>query len=55
MMSFIRSTLVVGATFGAISPGAALAQTTAPSPSTLSTIDDVSCWTEDQRNRAKAE
>jgi hypothetical protein len=53
MMSFIRSTLVVGATFGAISPGAALAQTTAPSP--LSTIDGVSCWTEDQRNRAKAE
>jgi hypothetical protein len=55
MMSFVRSTLVAAAVLGVISPGAALAQTPAPSPSTSSKIDDVSRWTEEQWNRAKAQ
>jgi hypothetical protein len=54
MMSFVRSTLVAAAVLGGVMPGAALAQTTAPSPSTSSRIDDVSRWTEEQWNRAKA-
>jgi hypothetical protein len=54
MMSFVRSMLVAAAVIGAVMPGATLAQTTAPSPSTSSRIDDVSRWTEEQWNRAKA-
>lgn len=55
MMSFVRFTLVAAAMFGAIAPGVALAQTTEPSPSTSSKVDDVSRWTEKQWNRAKAQ
>jgi hypothetical protein len=54
MMSFVRSTLVAAAMVGVVSPGTTLAQTTAPSPSTSSKIDDVSRWTEEQWNGAKA-
>jgi hypothetical protein len=54
MMSFVRFTLVVAAVLGAVLPGAAFAQATAPAPSTSSSkIDDVSRWTEEQWNRAK--
>jgi hypothetical protein len=53
MMSFVRYTLVAAAVLGAVMPGAALAQTTAPSSSASSKIDDVSRWTEEQWNRAK--
>jgi hypothetical protein len=55
MMSFVRSTLVAVAVLGVISPEAVLAQTPAPSPQTSSKFDDVSRWTEEQWNRAKAE
>ena len=55
MMSFVRSTLVAAAALGVVSPGAALAQTTAPTPSTSSKIDDVSRWTEEQWSHAKAQ
>jgi len=53
-MSVARSTLVAAAILGVVAPGAALAQTTPPS-STSSRIDDVSHWTEEHWNRAKAE
>lgn len=55
MMSVVRSTLVAAGAFAMITPGAALAQATAPSPSMSSKIDDVSHWTEEHWNRAKAE
>jgi hypothetical protein len=55
MMSFVRTTLVTAAMLGAIAPGAALAQTAEPSPSTASKADDVSRWTEEQWNRAKTQ
>jgi hypothetical protein len=55
MLSIVRSTLIATAMLGAVTPGVALAQATAPSPSTSSKIDDVSHWTEEQWNRAKAE
>jgi hypothetical protein len=54
MMSLVRSAVVAAAMLGAIMPGAALAQATAPPPSTTSKADDVSHWTEKQWNRAKA-
>jgi hypothetical protein len=55
MMSFVRSALVAAAMLGVVTPGAALAQATTPSPSTSSKIDDVSQWTSKQWNRAKTE
>jgi hypothetical protein len=55
MMSLVRSILVAAAVLGVVSPGVALAQTPAPSPSTSSKIDDVSHWTEKQWNRAKTQ
>jgi hypothetical protein len=55
MMSVVRSMLVAAGIFGIITPGAALAQTTTPSPSTSSKVDDVSHWTEEHWDRAKAE
>ena len=54
-MSFVRSALVVAAILGVVTSGVALAQTTTPSSSTSSKIDDVSKWTSKQWNRAKAE
>ena len=54
-MSFVRSALVAVAILGAVTSGVALAQTTTPSSSTSSKIDDVSKWTSKQWNRAKAE
>jgi hypothetical protein len=54
MTSFVRSALVAAAMLGVLTPGAALAQATAPAPSTSSKIDDVSHWTEEQWNSAKA-
>ena len=53
-MSFIRSALIAAAVFGVVASGVALAQTTTPSSSTSSKIDDVSEWTSKQWNRAKA-
>src|SRR5262249_36664802 len=53
-MSFVRSVLVAVAIFGVVTSGVALAQTTTPS-STSSKIDDVSKWTTQQWDRAKAE
>jgi hypothetical protein len=55
MMSFVRSTLVATAVLGVISAEAALAQATAPPRPTSSKFDDVSRWTEEQWNRAKAQ
>jgi hypothetical protein len=59
MMSVVRSTLVAVAMLAAVTPGTALAQATAPPPSTSSKIDskidDISHWTEEQWNHAKAE
>lgn len=54
-MSFARSTLIAAAVLGAVAPGAAVAQTTESPPSTSSRIQDVSRWTEEQWNSAKAE
>jgi len=54
-MSFVRSALVAAAILGVVTLGVALAQTTTPSSSTSSKIDDVSKWTSKQWNRAKAE
>jgi hypothetical protein len=54
-MSIVRSTLVAAAMLGVITTGAALAQAPTPSPPTSSKIDEVSRWTEEQWNRAKAE
>ena len=53
-MSFVRSALIAAAVLGVVTSGAALAQTTTPSSSTSSKIDDVSQWTSRQWNRAKA-
>jgi hypothetical protein len=53
-MSFVRSALIAAAVLGVVTSGAALAQTTTPSSSTSSKIDDVSEWTSKQWNRAKA-
>jgi hypothetical protein len=55
MPPFIRSALVATAILGVVTPGVALAQTTTRSPSTSSKIDDVSRWTDEQWNRAKAQ
>jgi hypothetical protein len=55
MTPFIRSVLVATAILGVVTPGVALAQTTTRSPSTSSKIDDVSRWTDEQWNRAKAQ
>jgi hypothetical protein len=60
MMVFVRSTLVTAAMLGALSPAVLLAQNTAPSPSTSpsstsSKIDEVSHWTEEQWDHAKAQ
>ena len=52
-MSFVRSALIAAAVLGVVTSGAALAQTTTPSSSTSSKIDDVSEWTSKQWNRAK--
>src|SRR5215475_8301468 len=53
-MSFVRSALAAAAMLGVFTSGVALAQTTTPSPTISSTIDDVSQWTTEQWNRAKA-
>ncbi len=53
-MSFIRSALVA-AILVVVTSAVALAQTTTPTSSTSSKIDDVSKWTSKQWNRAKAE
>jgi hypothetical protein len=52
-MSKIRSALAT-AVLGVITPGVALAQTTAPLSSNSSKVDDVSKWTSRQWNQAKA-
>jgi hypothetical protein len=53
-MSSVRSVFVAAAVLGMVTSGATLAQTTAPPASTASKIDDVSQWTSQQWNRAKA-
>jgi hypothetical protein len=53
-MSFLRSALAAAAIFGVVTSGVALAQTTTPSPTISSKVDDVSQWTTEQWNRAKA-
>jgi hypothetical protein len=53
-MLFIRSALVAVAILGVVTSGVALAQTTTPSSSTSSKIDDVSKWTTKHWNQAKA-
>jgi hypothetical protein len=53
-MSFVRSALAAAAILGVVTSGVALAQTTPPSPTISSKIDDVSQWTTEQWNRAKA-
>jgi hypothetical protein len=55
MMPFVRSALIAAAILGVVTSGGALAQTTTPSSSISSKIDDVSKWTSKQWNRAKAE
>ena len=62
MTPFVRSALVATAILGVVTPGAALAQATTPSPSTSSKTDstssktdDISHWTMKQWNHAKAE
>jgi hypothetical protein len=54
-MSFNRSALAAAALFCLATLGPALAQATAPAPTTSSKIDDVSKWTTKQWNHAKAE
>src|SRR5262249_42165186 len=54
-MSFVRSALIAAAILGVVTPGVALGQTTTPSPSKSSIIDDVSNWTSKQWNWAKSE
>lgn len=44
-MSFLRSASIAAAVLGVVTSGAAPAQTTTPSSSTSSKIDDVSEWT----------
>jgi hypothetical protein len=54
-MCYIRSALAAIAILSIIvTSGVALAQTTAPSSSTSSKLDDVSKWTTKQWNQAKA-
>ncbi len=53
-MSFARTMLAAVAILGLVTSGVALAQTTTPSSSTSSKIDDVSKWTTKQWNQAKA-
>jgi hypothetical protein len=53
-MSFVRSVFVAVLILGAVTSGAALAQTTTLPSSTSSRVDDVSKWTSKQWNRAKA-
>jgi hypothetical protein len=53
-MSFVRSALVAAAVLGVVTSGVALAQTTTPSSSISSKVDDVSKWTSKQWNQAKA-
>jgi hypothetical protein len=53
-MSFVRSALAAAAILGVVTADVALAQTTTPAPTISSKIDDVSRWTTQQRNRAKA-
>jgi hypothetical protein len=53
-MPIVRSALVAAAILSLVTPGVALAQTTAPPSSTSSKVDDVSKWTSKQWNRAKA-
>jgi hypothetical protein len=52
---FVRSVFVATAIFGLVSSGVALAETTTPSSSTSSIVDDVSNWASKQWNLAKAE
>jgi hypothetical protein len=54
-MSFVRSVFVTAAILGVVTSGVALAQTATLSSSISSKIDDVSNWTSEQWNRAKAE
>jgi hypothetical protein len=54
-MSFVRSVFVTAAILGGATSGVALAQTATPSSSISSKIDDVSNWTSERWNRAKAE
>jgi len=54
-MPFVRSVFVTAAILGVVTSGVALAQTATPSSSISSKIDDVSNWTSEQWNRAKAE
>jgi len=53
-MSFVRSALIAIAILGVVTSAAVRAQTTTPSSSASSNIDDVSEWTSRQWNRAKA-
>jgi hypothetical protein len=55
MTSFVRSTLVTTALLGVVALGVALALEMKPSSSPSSTVSDVSRWTEEQWNHAKAE
>ena len=54
-MPFVRSVFVTAAILGVVTSGVALAQTATLSLSISSKIDDVSNWTSEQWNRAKAE
>jgi hypothetical protein len=54
-MSFVRSALAAAAILGVVTSHVALAQTTTPSSPISSKIDDVTQWTTQQWNRAKAE
>ena len=54
-MSFVRSAPVAAAVLGVVTAGVALAQTTTHPSSISYKVDDVSKWTSEQWNRAKAE
>jgi hypothetical protein len=53
-MSIVRSAFVAAAVLCVVPPGVTLAQTTTPPSSTSSKVDDVSKWTSQQWNRARA-
>jgi hypothetical protein len=53
-MSFVRSALAAAAILGVVTSQVALAQTTTHSSTISSNIDDVTQWTTEQWNRAKA-
>jgi hypothetical protein len=53
-MSFVRSALAAAAILGVVTSHVALAQTTPPASPMSSKIDDVTQWTTQQWNRAKA-